>query len=198
MFACPFVKRSPDRYRKCYAHDLSDISRVKFHLKRCKYHHLPLYCPKCSEIFENRRLHDEHSRVNNCPILPPRSWDGITPEQSGQLSKRTSPKKTAEENWYDIYKIIFPGEPLPSSPYIDVSLSGELSAFREHQLSQGPTIWEDIIRKHLPPHLQQHSEELQSFFISSYQEAVGRLHQGWFSRNQQTSPLPSQSTPLPS
>ncbi|CAH0051073.1 unnamed protein product [Clonostachys solani] len=192
IFACPFVKRSPDRYRQCYSHNLLTISRVKFHLRRGRYHHLPLYCPTCSETFEEEKLRDEHIRAANCPKNPPRSWDGITQSQSNQLSKRTPSKKTAEENWYDIYKIIFPGEPLPSSPYIDVSLSGELSAFREHELSQGPFIWRKILQTRLPSHLHQHLEELQSFYTSFYPEAISVLYQGWASRKQQTISLPPQ------
>jgi hypothetical protein len=83
LFACPYVKRYPHRYRECYGHTLKDVARVKYHLFRNKYSLAKL----------ERGLQNPFSRRS-----------------------------------------------LPSSPYINMSLSETLHAFREHELSEGPPI----------------------------------------------------------
>lgn len=142
LFACPFVKRyGATRYLKCCGRELRDVSRVKYHLFRDKSHRIPIYCPRCSNTFQEEALRDNHILEETCTKTkkPPVKWDGITAKQRERLSGR-SISNSAVENWNAVYKILFPGEPLPSSPYIDLPHSVELLAFREHVLSQGPTI----------------------------------------------------------
>lgn len=182
IFACPFVKRFPHCYLKCFSHSLRDISRVKQHLFRDKTHRLPLYCPNCSLIFEKESLRDEHIRDAKCVKKPLVKWEGITESQRRQLSKRSPSARSPEENWYAVFQILFPGEPLPSSPYIDPVLSGELRAFREHLLVEGPRIWNDYLTSQLPENLRPYLEELQSLHDSFYAESIVRLCESWYSR----------------
>ena len=196
LFACPFVKRYPSRYHKCYSHLLKDVSRVKQHLRRDKTHLLPIYCPNCSETFSTEDIRDAHVRAATCTRKPQVKWEGITARQREELSKR-SLTNSAVENWNDVYRILFPGSPLPSSPYIDPLLSGELRAFREHALSEGPPIWNEILRTHLPENLQTYIEELQSFHHSFFPEAIFSLFQGWNPTNSSTRSLRSRTRPNP-
>jgi hypothetical protein len=179
FFACPFAKRYPHRYHKCYSYTLKDVARVKYHLFRDKVHRLPIYCPTCSERFSLEDIRDEHVRASNCAMKPQVKWEGITAKQREQLNKRSPSTNSAVENWNAVYKILFPGDPVPASPYIDMSLSGELRAFREHALSTGPSIWDDILRTRLPENLRSSLEELQSFHQSFYSEAITRLFETW-------------------
>jgi hypothetical protein len=194
-FACPFVKRYPHRYYKCYSHTLKDVARVKYHLFRDKVHRLPIYCPTCSETFSSEDLRDEHVRALNCTMKPPAKWEGITASQREQLNKRLPSTNSAVENWNAVYQILFPGDTVPASPYIDMSLSGDLRAFREYALSTGPSIWDDILRTRLPENLRSSQGELQSFYRSFYPEALARLFETWNSSRSITRSLQSQSSP---
>jgi hypothetical protein len=197
LFACPFVKRYPDHYHKCYSHILKDVARVKYHLFRDKAHRLPIYCPNCSETFSNEDIRDEHVRTAKCTKKPQVKWEGITARQRERLNKRSPSTNPAVENWNAVYRILFPGDPLPSSPYIDMPLSGELRAFREHVLSEGPPVWNEILRTRLPENLRPFQEELQLFHHSFYSEAVTRLFESWNSRYLTTRSLQSQPSSSP-
>jgi hypothetical protein len=176
-FACPFVKRYPGRYKECYSHILKDVSRVKQHLRGRK-HQLPIYCARCSQTFEDERLRDEHLR-GTCPTSPKRQWEGINTKQRSQLSKRSRSANTSEKSWFEVWDILFPGAPQPSSPYVDMSLANELRIFREYILSEGPTIWNSILETQLPDSLMEHREALQSFHETAFPELVAELCTRW-------------------
>ena len=194
LFACPFVKRYPHRYLKCFSHSLKDISRVKQHLFRDKTHRLPIYCPRCSDTFEREDIRDEHIRDAQCNKRTPVKWEGITESQRRQLSKRLPSTRPPEENWFCIFRILFPREPLPSSPYIDMGLSGELRAFREHLLIEGPRIWNEFLGSQLPEHLRPYLEELQSLHDSFYAESIVRLCESWHSQCSPSASLDTRRT----
>jgi hypothetical protein len=186
VFACPFVKRFPGRYFKCYGHVLKDVPRVKFHLSRDKVHLLPIYCPICSATFANEDLRDEHVRAATCPRSPVIQWEGITSSQRQLLKRRSPSANTPEANWYAVFRILFPDQPPPHSPYIDLSLSGELGLFREHMHTHGSRIWNSILESRLPEELQPHLEALQSMSDQFFPDAVERLCQSWTSRTSST------------
>ncbi|KAF2655743.1 hypothetical protein K491DRAFT_716032 [Lophiostoma macrostomum CBS 122681] len=170
--ACPFVKRYSHRYTKCYTHEFKDISRIKQHLLRDKAHKLPIYCPNCSHEFENESSRYEHIREVSCAKQPQVTREGITESQRHQIIKRSSSTRTSEENWFELFKILFPGEPLPKSAFIDTNLFCELGAFREHSLIEGPRIWNELLTSHLPEKLKPYLEELQSLHGSLYGESL--------------------------
>lgn len=183
LFACPFVKRYPKRYLKCFSHKLTTISRVKLHLSRHKAHRLPLYCPRCSETFEMELARDTHIRDAKCATRPQKVWEGITEFQRGELKKRSISAKTPEANWFEIFEILFPGDPSPVDPYIDEAFSAEIQAFREHLLSgEGRQVWYETLEERLPAHLRQYVEELQLIYDSLYTESIVRLCESWNSR----------------
>jgi hypothetical protein len=197
LFACPFVKRYQHRYHKCYSYILKDVARVKYHLFRDKVHRLPIYCPKCSETFSKEDIRDEHVRAAKCTKKPQVKWEGITAGQREQLNKRSPSTNSAVENWNAVYRILFPGDPLPNSPHIDIPLSGELRAFREHILSEGPPVWNEILRTRLPENLRPFLEELQLFHRSFYSETVTRLFERWNSSHSTTCSLQLQPSSSP-
>jgi len=145
LFACPFCKKNPLRYRSCYSVRLTKISYVKQHIS--KNHPFPTYCSVCMEIFETPHVRDAHTRAQNCQRRPLVGWEGVT-EVHRQQMRRKPPKGTSEEEqWFMIFKMLFPELPCPSSPYIDGDLSEQLFAFQDFAVSQGP----NIVRETLGP-----------------------------------------------
>jgi len=51
-----------------------------------------------------------------CALLPDNPPEGITPELESRLRsrKKTNPTDTEEDRWSEIYKLLFPGEAVPS------------------------------------------------------------------------------------
>lgn len=138
LLACPFCKKDPLRYKRCYRNKLSRIRDVKQHLSR--HHSLPIYCSICSDTFENENDRDDHVRSRSCMEQPKRIWEGVTHAQKMELKKRASPKMSEAEQWFTIYEILFPGEPRPRSAYIDSALSEEINAFHDFAMESGPVI----------------------------------------------------------
>ncbi|KAH7150283.1 hypothetical protein B0J13DRAFT_523347 [Dactylonectria estremocensis] len=149
--ACPFYKKDPMRHGRCHGYLLSRISYVKQHLFR---HHLqPFYCPLCNAEFgTNANLRDDHIRDQACEKRPSSERpDGMTPMQEQKLrSTRAKQKQTEEEQWYEIFELLFPGTERPSSPYLINSLSKDMSSFREFVENQGRTIVQDSLIDSLP------------------------------------------------
>jgi hypothetical protein len=74
------------------------------------------YCSSCYEVFNNRSQLDSHIRRRPpCEIATPMFTEKITHQQSIQLKKKQYGKTTAE-NWYSIFRILFPKAQLPESP----------------------------------------------------------------------------------
>lgn len=87
-FACPFAKRDPSKYNWCLPISLRRINDVKQHLKR--------------------RHGPSESSLEG----------GITAAQAERLFKRYSKRLLQKEQWYHIFKILFPEDQYPSSPFI--------------------------------------------------------------------------------
>lgn len=179
IFACPFTKRYPGKYTKCCALNLMDVSRVKQHLCRATCHIMPKYCPICFETFPKEDVRDEHIQARTCSRQPPRKWEGISDSQREELSKRPRPGSTPRQLWNSIYRILFPGAPLPDNPYVEASCAKELRAFRRFSRTHGHRILKDIVRS-LPPGplrdlLTQDPEDLQPGVVNFFGDAVVRL-----------------------
>jgi hypothetical protein len=143
LFACPFCKKDSLRFRGCYSVKLTKISYVKQHLSR--NHPAPIYCSICMERFENEHARDAHTRARNCQQQPLVSWEGVTESQKQQLRRRPPTNMSEEDQWYNIFKILFPGYPLPASPYIDGDLFEQLFTFQDFAASRGPDIVRDVL-----------------------------------------------------
>jgi hypothetical protein len=143
LFACPYYKYDPSRYsqtnlvekqyRGCSHRYLPNIARLKYglalntgthadrvssdrqHLQRI--HERPKnYCGRCYQVYSTRSELDEHTnQVLRCAPSMPRYTERMTDEQSSAI-RRKHPKETAEENWYRIWRILFPGANAPASP----------------------------------------------------------------------------------
>lgn len=109
--ACPFQKRDPSKHQKCLYLTLHRIKDVKQHIFRC--HTKPqFYCASCYEVFDTAEHRDKHSRLRECerldtPDLP--QFEGITEDQRKQLGEKSVRTMPIEEQWFQIWSIVFPG-----------------------------------------------------------------------------------------
>ncbi|RYO86957.1 hypothetical protein DL766_005562 [Monosporascus sp. MC13-8B] len=157
-FACPFYKRYPERFRGCGLADYENPSRVKQHITR--RHLCPIYCSICFCEFENEELKDMHVRRQNCSITTPVKFIYATRGQVEQLRKRRT-LKTHRETWNAIFGILFPGDPLPGSPYLDATVFQDVNLLRELFLAQAPTALAQAIDSFLPEDLRRtHGAEI--------------------------------------
>ncbi|KAI1287913.1 hypothetical protein F5Y03DRAFT_99599 [Xylaria venustula] len=114
--ACPFYMNHPAQYFKCASYKLSRIKDVKQHLTRI--HKEPIHCGRCCMIFDDESTRDDHVRgPDSCEVKPKIDFGCITHSQTNMLSKYARKTRTIEQQWFDIYGIIFPGQLLPKSPY---------------------------------------------------------------------------------
>jgi hypothetical protein len=97
-------------------HLLTECSRE--HLQ--KKHFLKYECSKCGICFAEEGQLDEHRIVEFCDLLPQTPPKGLTPKMQAILSQRRpnskhGRQKSEEEKWFDIYHLLFPGDPDPAS-----------------------------------------------------------------------------------
>lgn len=117
LLACPFAKKDPITYEHCHSYELKEIKHVKQHLKRC---HLIIYCARCREKFPSQVALERHHRDDDaCPRSEREVPEGMTLEQHETLKPRTNHKLSLEEQWYFIWRVLFPGREQPSTPYKD-------------------------------------------------------------------------------
>lgn len=132
-FACPFYLYDRHEWHNCLRnYTLNRIVDVRLHLTRA--HSLAQQCPICGVEFkedsaESVSAEDRfsaHVQLQTCqPLpspLPPRH--GLTRDQFESVraiaGRRNGRRATdpAAEKWFEIWDIIFPTTPRPSSPYI--------------------------------------------------------------------------------
>ncbi|KAM0242377.1 hypothetical protein ACHAPO_000794 [Fusarium lateritium] len=127
-FACPFFKHDPVKFgtsRSCVGPGWKSVHRVKEHVFR--NHKLPEHqCLRCFKAFGSAKALSDHSRSSDqCQVQSGTvQEEGINASQEKLLHVRAKKnsaashlKKVEEERWSEMYKIIFPNEEQPSSPY---------------------------------------------------------------------------------
>jgi hypothetical protein len=146
-----------------------------------RVHRTPVHCARCSNTFTTEDERDTHLRQQpQCPIEPPRNWDGISESQKRQLAKRVSSKKTKEENWYFIYETLFPNSERPNSPFVDdIQLSEELLALREFALREAPDRITQFVDSELPPDLRPNRGNVEAFTQAAIRGVFDILLERW-------------------
>jgi hypothetical protein len=147
--ACPYLKFDPIKHRNCCAKQLSRIRDVKQHLSR---RHTPeRYCQRCLETnFLDEQSLDSHMILNTCSLKDRALLEGLSHQQQRQLSRKSNPNLSEEDQWFAIWEItfpkaLFPGLRRPISAYMDTGLSMDMRLFREYCSNHGPsTLTEQI------------------------------------------------------
>ncbi|SPO07154.1 uncharacterized protein DNG_09848 [Cephalotrichum gorgonifer] len=150
-FACPFAKKDPLRYKDCFSESLPGIPDVKEHISRC--HSIPIYCPRCMELFDEEVTRDKHIRYSNCP--PAQKWstpDGVTESQKRQLREDVPARLPVADQWARVFAIVFQPQqkqqrepPQPESPYVDENLHEEVASYRDFLDTRGPSVLSDTL-----------------------------------------------------
>ncbi len=98
-------------------------------------HSLKNFCPRCFEHFDEPEALKSHQRADiPCKVNAPVSDGIITEEQDKQLHQRAKSNCTEEEKWDEMYRIIFPGEEVPSpctSPRLPLLVPSHLGTNRQ-------------------------------------------------------------------
>lgn len=120
QFACPFWKLDPNKHRSCSSATLSEIRYVKQHILR--RHVQPIHCSTCWEIFEGKEDYTFHLRRMSCvrDDSSKLELEGIDPDlKDVLLSWRAKRGSSKEKQWFELWTILFPDLPYPSSPFMD-------------------------------------------------------------------------------
>jgi len=138
-FACPFYKLDSTKHWECILKKITSISYVKQHLLR---RHTPeFYCHRCYAIFPDAQTYDQHVLQASCFRDESAKLEGITQNQSRQLSKKVT--GSVEIQWLAMWKVLFPDDPPPASIYVD---SVDLGLVREFGRREGVGILRDTLR----------------------------------------------------
>lgn len=117
--ACPFYQFKPGKYRTCWRYDLKRIEDVRQHIFR-EHAGPEFYCARCYKILADAVSRDTHIREGSCSIRGDHEFEGTTDGQREELRKPCEGKEVAEQ-WYHMWDILFPGQPLPKSPYVGIN-----------------------------------------------------------------------------
>jgi hypothetical protein len=182
-FSCPFFKKDPMAHSICCKYVLTRIRDVKQHLAR--RHQMPIYCPRCIQIFSDENLRDSHVRNMTCQPVPYGTLEGITEGQKKQLAKKAPANQTSEAQWFGIFDILFPNhQPKPESPYMDTELFQNVIGYQSFLVSHGPRILEDILTRHgsVAWNLPNGDADLQAFRHRLLQDGFRMIFQQWTSQ----------------
>ncbi|EXL98420.1 hypothetical protein NOF04DRAFT_5972 [Fusarium oxysporum II5] len=118
FWACPFMKWDPRKHRGSCVKKLRDIYRLKKHIQERHFSH---HCRFCFKEFRPEELtkHEETCKnIFGLPTRPP-PVGLITRDMATAINERSDTRLTPKEQWERLFKIIFPQEPIPLSPYLD-------------------------------------------------------------------------------
>lgn len=126
LLACPFSKLDGNRYHGCLKFELRRVKDVKQHISR-KHMSPEFYCARCGQTFSDRDKQDEHTRMVSCPIKAKPIFEGISEEQKYMLKRSGGRGVTSQDQWFEIWDILFPSEPRPVSIYLGNFMEETLS-----------------------------------------------------------------------
>lgn len=183
-FSCPFAKKDPLHYKDCFSDALPSIRDVKEHISRC--HAIPIYCPRCMDLFDDETARDSHIRGAACR---PQQWscpEGVTEAQKRQLRTAVPTYLPPQDQWSQIFFIVFPRlAPPPESPYVEETLHEDVSTYREFLETRGPKALSDILtfRGAATWNLPNEERDLAAFRCVMLDEGIRDLVDQWARRH---------------
>jgi len=118
FLACPFMKWNPREYRNSCIKKLRDIHGLKKHIQE---KHFVIHCPKCFVTPpQDARGIPPHPCIETPGLLTrPRPVGLVTMDMQAAIRERPGTRLSQKAKWERIFNIIFPEDPIPSSPYLD-------------------------------------------------------------------------------
>ncbi|VUC29563.1 unnamed protein product [Clonostachys rosea] len=150
-WACPFFRHDPLGNMNCLKLKLKRIRDVKQHIQR-RHNKSGNYCQKCWESFPNRKKKEEHLNLDNCePIDQSLSVKkgGISAEAQEKLKHRAQRSKSGDQQWHDVYDIVFKGQQGPDRS----SLEPQLGTFILETTRLMQSFWRDENEDWFPGYL---------------------------------------------
>ena len=163
------------------------MSYVKQHIARV--HQIPPHCQKCNEVFQAEDQLCEHVRSAKCELQPYTPPDGATAEQIAKLRQRTD-RKTPEDQWYEVFDILFPGSQRPTSVYLGPD-SQDLAKFQHFLTTDGP----GIILNRLAPLIDGYSSNSFPGLPSALSDALQEVCGQWQKHVEERSSIAPEVTP---
>ncbi|KAK1633492.1 hypothetical protein BDP81DRAFT_494783 [Colletotrichum phormii] len=117
IFACPYYKENHLKHLQCLRIELKRMKDVKQHLNR-KHRRPSYYCPTCWMIFDQETDRDLHVAQRGCLGQEQARYEGISEEQSRQLTRKADRRLSEEQQWFTVWDIVFPDIPHPDSPHL--------------------------------------------------------------------------------
>ncbi|CCT68338.1 uncharacterized protein FFB20_00311 [Fusarium fujikuroi] len=117
FLACPFMKWNPREYRHSCIKKLRDMHGLKKHIQE---KHFVNHCPKCfMRPSEDTKVIPPHPCIEMSGLSSRPTAGLITVDMQAAIKERPGARLPQKEKWERLFKIIFPQEPIPSSPYLD-------------------------------------------------------------------------------
>lgn len=117
FLACPFMKWNPREYRHSCIKKLRDMHGLKKHIQE---KHFVNHCPECfMRPSEDTTVIPPHPCIEMSGLSPRPTAGLITVDMQAAIKERLGARLSQKEKWERLFKIIFPQEPIPSSPYLD-------------------------------------------------------------------------------
>ncbi|KAF4439259.1 hypothetical protein F53441_12640 [Fusarium austroafricanum] len=137
-WACPFIKWKPEYYVKTCRVRLTTPSRVKQHIRD---KHIFGHCSMCFYVFSDdkrngRKGYGEEVPPHPCQEIyarqpvPPVGL--ITEEMQIEFKRRLDKHQSPKEQWYRLYRLIFPNERRPLSPYLNFEAEQKFRAAEDY------------------------------------------------------------------
>ncbi|KAK4102504.1 hypothetical protein N658DRAFT_485309 [Parathielavia hyrcaniae] len=171
-FACPFCKHDPGRYKSvktCCGPGWDDVHRVKEHIYR--RHSWKSFCPRCFEHFDKPDSLKSHQRADVPCKLREKAPDTINEEQEKKLRTRAKPLCSEEEKWEEMYRVIFPGEKIPS-PYYETESGASQKAGKSRFQSVDEA--KEFLRTEIPRLVR---PEIEHYVTTLLEEVQEKVHQ---------------------
>ncbi|KAK1758810.1 hypothetical protein QBC47DRAFT_95922 [Echria macrotheca] len=122
LFACPFYLLYPQLHHGCRLYVLKRIKDVRQHLSR--NHRRPADCPPACDTLDTAEHHEHHQRGvepsgdlshrTHSSYVSLQQWDRIA-QQAKDPSSKTKPP---EEQWIEIWEVLFPETVPPRSVFM--------------------------------------------------------------------------------
>ncbi|KAK8071492.1 hypothetical protein PG997_011695 [Apiospora hydei] len=174
---CPWFFQG--RWGELCSHKCNRVGDVRQHIFR--RHRQPLHCPNCGVVCNSEQTYQTHITQRTCI---PAAFDhaGVTPDQWSDICARAqAPPHTVnggeEERWFQIWDILFPGQPRPRSPYTDGSIFTMRVGDIAHRFLDEGRAW-DLIYELIPmdtPNVHpNYRQELHTLFEDLLRRLVAR------------------------
>ena len=128
--ACPYFKKDIHTYHACIGYQMKRIKDVKQHIFR-KHSYPDFYCESCDASFSTANDFQGHQQF--CCSYMTEANSSVKPISGFQkikLMMYTSGRKPMQQQWHDMWDIIFPDEPKPKSIYVGSYLEEVMPVLR--------------------------------------------------------------------